>query len=50
MFFLLAQLLIAVGLFVISDILKLLPDRLNFELSICKGLVPMVSLNVAGLR
>jgi solute carrier family 35 (GDP-fucose transporter), member C1 len=50
LFFLFTQLVIAVVLFVISDVLKLLPDRLAFDLQVCKGLVAMVGLNVVGLR
>ncbi|KAF8726483.1 hypothetical protein AX14_007830 [Amanita brunnescens Koide BX004] len=49
LFFLFAQLLIAVVLFVISDMLRILPDRLTFSLETCKGLIPMVGLNVIGL-
>ncbi|KAJ3980546.1 hypothetical protein F5890DRAFT_1568676 [Lentinula detonsa] len=49
LFFLFTQLVIAVVLFVISDIMKVLPDRLHLDLNICKGLVPMVGLNVIGL-
>ncbi|KAK1216638.1 hypothetical protein PQX77_020758 [Marasmius sp. AFHP31] len=49
LFFLFAQLVIAVVLFVVSDLLKLLPDRLTFDLQVCKGLVAMVGLNVVGL-
>lgn len=44
------QLAIAVVLFVISDVLRMLPDRLTFDVKTCKGLVPMVGLNVIGLR
>ncbi len=44
------QLMIAVILFVISDVMRFLPDRLTFDVKICKGLVPMVGLNVIGLR
>jgi hypothetical protein len=44
------QLSIAIVLFVISDALRMLPDKLTFDLKICKGLVPMVGLNVVGLR
>ncbi|KAJ3511320.1 hypothetical protein NLJ89_g4163 [Agrocybe chaxingu] len=43
------ELAIAAGLFVISDAMRLLPDRLTFDLATCKGLVPMVGLNVFGL-
>lgn len=50
LFFLWTQLAIAALLFVISDALRLLPDRLTFDLKTCKGLVPMVGLNVVGLR
>ncbi|KAJ6472652.1 hypothetical protein DFH09DRAFT_1293960 [Mycena vulgaris] len=49
LFFLLIQLIIAVLLFGISDLLKLFPNRLTFDLKICKGLIPMVGLNVLGL-
>lgn len=50
LFFLWTQLMIAVLLFGISDTLRVLPDRLTFNLEICKGLIPMVGLNVVGLR
>ena len=50
LFFLWTQLAIAVALFMISDLLRMLPDRLTFDLKICKGLIPMVGLNVVGLR
>lgn len=49
LFFLWTQLTIASLLFVISDTLRILPDRLTFDLETCKGLVPMVGLNVLGL-
>jgi len=49
LFFLWAQLAIAVALFVISDALHILPDRLTLDLATCKGLVPMVGLNILGL-
>jgi len=49
LFFLWCQLAIAVGMFGISDALRLLPDRLTFDLATCKGLVPMVGLNIVGL-
>ncbi|KAF9022227.1 hypothetical protein BDZ89DRAFT_1163366 [Hymenopellis radicata] len=49
LFFLQMQLMIAVILFVISDVMRFLPDRLTFDIKTCKGLVPMVSLNVVGL-
>ena len=44
------QLMIAVLLFILSDTMRFLPDRLTFDMKICKGLVPMVGLNVVGLR
>ena len=50
LFFLWTQLAIAVILFLISDLLRVLPDRLTFDLKTCKGLVPTVGLNVIGLR
>ncbi|KDR77114.1 hypothetical protein GALMADRAFT_246311 [Galerina marginata CBS 339.88] len=49
LFFLWAQLAIAVILFVVSDAMRLLPDRLTFDLATCKGLGPMVGLNILGL-
>ncbi|KAF9045421.1 hypothetical protein BJ165DRAFT_1415450 [Panaeolus papilionaceus] len=49
LFFLWTQLAIAAVLFVISDALRMLPDRLTFDIQTCKGLVPMVGLNVIGL-
>jgi len=49
LFFLFTQLLIAVLLFIAADFARLLPDRLTFDISICKGLVPMVGLNVLAL-
>lgn len=49
LFFLWTQLIIAVFLFLASDLLRLLPDRLTFDFAVCKGLVAMVVLNVVGL-
>ncbi|KAJ7185762.1 hypothetical protein C8R46DRAFT_385914 [Mycena filopes] len=49
LFFLLIQLIIAVILFVVSDLFGLFPTRLAFDLKICKGLIPLVALNVVGL-
>ncbi|KAF7293041.1 TPT domain-containing protein [Mycena indigotica] len=49
LFFLMTQCIIAVLLFLISDAMRILPDRLSFEVRACKGLVPMVSLSVLGL-
>ncbi|KAF7343384.1 TPT domain-containing protein [Mycena venus] len=49
LFFLTTQLFIAVCLFLIADTLRMLPDRLTFDVKVCKGLVPMVGLSVLGL-
>ncbi|KAF7329695.1 TPT domain-containing protein [Mycena kentingensis (nom. inval.)] len=49
LFFLTTQFFIAVLLFLLTDSLRILPDRLSFEAKVCKGLVPMVGLNVLGL-
>ncbi|KAF9484128.1 hypothetical protein BDN70DRAFT_928713 [Pholiota conissans] len=49
LFFLWAQLAIAALLFMASDALRLLPDRLTFNIETCRGLIPMVGLNVFGL-
>ncbi|KAF8186860.1 hypothetical protein K438DRAFT_1973066 [Mycena galopus ATCC 62051] len=49
LFFLLIQFVIAVLLFGIGDVLRIFPDRLSFDLKICKGLGPLVALNVIGL-
>ncbi|KAJ7628381.1 hypothetical protein FB45DRAFT_794243 [Roridomyces roridus] len=49
LFFLATQLFIAVVLFLITDALRLLPDRLSFDTKVCRGLGPMVGLNVLGL-
>ncbi|KAG5644010.1 hypothetical protein DXG03_009225 [Asterophora parasitica] len=49
LFFLWTQLLIAVLLFVASDAMRLLPDRISFNPQVCRGLIPMVGLNVVGL-
>jgi GDP-fucose transporter C1 len=50
LFFLFTQLVIAVVLFQISALFRLLPDKLTLELEVCKGLIPMVFLSVVGLR
>lgn len=50
LFFLWTQLMIAVFLFLLSSLFRLLPDQLSFDLAVCKGLVPLVLLNVASLR
>jgi len=44
------QLVIAVVLFVASDAMRLLPDRLAFKPEVSKGLIPMIGLNIVGLR
>jgi len=49
LFFLTTQLFIAVCLFLIADTLRMLPDRLTFDVKVCRGLVPMVGLSVLGL-
>ncbi|TFK42377.1 hypothetical protein BDQ12DRAFT_562493, partial [Crucibulum laeve] len=49
LFFLWTQLAIAVLMFLVSDAMRLLPDKLTFDLDTCKGLVPMVGLNIIGL-
>ncbi|KAJ7764591.1 hypothetical protein DFH07DRAFT_811753 [Mycena maculata] len=49
LFFLTTQLFIAVLLFLITDTLRVLPERLQFDLKVIRGLGPMVGLNVLGL-
>ncbi|KAF8065073.1 hypothetical protein FPV67DRAFT_1628363 [Lyophyllum atratum] len=49
LFFLWMQLMIAVVLFVASDAMRLLPDRLAFKPEVSKGLIPMIGLNIVGL-
>ncbi|KAJ7704438.1 hypothetical protein B0H17DRAFT_1039684 [Mycena rosella] len=49
LFFLTAQLLIAVVLFLIADAMRVLPDRLTFDPKVCRGLAPMVGLSCLGL-
>ncbi|KAJ7606043.1 hypothetical protein FB45DRAFT_951695 [Roridomyces roridus] len=49
MFFLLTQLAIAVVLFVSANAMRILPDRLTFDLKICKALFPMVALSLLSL-
>ncbi|KAF8202046.1 hypothetical protein K438DRAFT_2103571 [Mycena galopus ATCC 62051] len=44
-----AQLFIAVLLFLIADALGLLPDRLTLNIKVCRGLVPIVGVSVLGL-
>ncbi|EMD37106.1 hypothetical protein CERSUDRAFT_115024 [Gelatoporia subvermispora B] len=49
LFFLLAQLVIAVVLFLFAHLLGLLQLPLRLDMQVCKGLIPMVGLNVVGL-
>jgi GDP-fucose transporter C1 len=49
LFFLWTQLMIAVLLFGVSDVLRLLPDRLTFDPKVCRGLVAMVGLSILSL-
>ncbi|KAI0088333.1 hypothetical protein BDY19DRAFT_192984 [Irpex rosettiformis] len=49
LFFLCAQLIIAVILFMAAHILRVLQLPLQFDLQVIKGLVPMIGLNVLGL-
>ncbi|KAG7442848.1 uncharacterized protein BT62DRAFT_922304 [Guyanagaster necrorhizus] len=46
LFFLQMQLMIAVILFLVSDTMRFLPDKLTFDLKTCRGLVPMESLGL----
>lgn len=50
LFFLLAQLLIAVLMFALTALLGLFKLSLKMDWSTCKGLWPMVAVNVLGLR
>ena len=50
LFFLFAQLAIAVVLFLAAHAVGLLQIPLDFDPVVLKGLVPMVGLNVIGLR
>lgn len=50
LFFLDAQLFIAVILFLFAHMVGLLQLPLRLDLQVCKGLIPMVGLNVVGLR
>lgn len=51
LFFLWSQLFLATILFIVADIMRLLPSsaRLSFSFTTSKGLVPMVALNVLSL-
>lgn len=49
LFFLWMQLMIAVVLFGVSDMLRLLPDRLTFDVKVCKGLSAMIGLSLLSL-
>ena len=50
LFFLFTQLVIAVVLFLIAHMSGFLQLPLQLDMEVCKGLVPMVGLNVVGLR
>lgn len=50
LFFLWTQLMVAVLLFLLSNLFRLLPDKLTLDLAVCKSLTPLVLLNVASLR
>jgi solute carrier family 35 (GDP-fucose transporter), member C1 len=50
LFFLLAQLLIAILLFLGAHMAGFIQIPLQLDLEVCKGLIPMVALNVIGLR
>ena len=50
LFFLLTQLLIAVLLFLLAHMAGLLQLPLQLDMQVCKGPIPMVGLNVVGLR
>ncbi|KAI8972428.1 hypothetical protein BD414DRAFT_500278 [Trametes punicea] len=49
LFFLLTQLVIAVVLFLFAHLAGLLQLPLQLDMQVCKGLIPMVALNVIGL-
>ncbi|KAI0824535.1 hypothetical protein BC628DRAFT_1378187 [Trametes gibbosa] len=49
LFFLLAQLVIAVVLFLFAHMFGMLQLPLELDMQVCKGLIPMVGLNVIGL-
>ncbi|KAH8112243.1 hypothetical protein DFH11DRAFT_1608740 [Phellopilus nigrolimitatus] len=49
LFFLLTQLVIAIFLFILSHIFGLLKLPFRVDLELCKGLAPMIILNVVGL-
>jgi solute carrier family 35 (GDP-fucose transporter), member C1 len=50
LFFLFAQLLIAVLMFLLTNALGLFKISLNLNWDVCTGLWPMIALNVVGLR
>lgn len=50
LFFLLAQLLIAVLLFIVTHFLGLFTISIKLDFQVCQQLMPMVILNVIGLR
>lgn len=50
LFFLFCQLVVAVILFLIAHMAGLVQLPIALDLQVCKGLIPMVGLNVVGLR
>ena len=50
LFFLLAQLLIAVLMFLVTNALGLFKITVKLSWDVCTGLWPMIALNVIGLR
>ena len=50
LFFLLAQVIIAVGLFLASNALGVIKVPLEVDMQLIRGLTPMVALSVIGLR
>jgi solute carrier family 35 (GDP-fucose transporter), member C1 len=50
LFFLFAQLLIAVVLFLATNAMGLIDIPIVLDVEVCKGLIPVVALNVVGLR
>jgi len=49
LFFLFSQLVIAVALFIAAHMFGMLQVPLRLDMQVCKGLIPMVGLNVIGL-
>lgn len=50
LFFLLAQLVIAVLMFILTSTLGIFKLTLTLDYQVCQGLVPMIVINVVGLR